>query len=70
MQRSRYTYRRPCRTEYNPDHYSRDHIKQPYDRDYNAYYNADYNDEYTADYNTEYNAEFVTKLHYRESNPD
>ena len=62
-------YRRPCRTKFNPDYYSRDHIKQPYGRDYNAYYNADYNDEYTADYNTEYNAEFVKKLYYREYYP-
>jgi hypothetical protein len=58
MPRSRYTYRRPCRTEYNPDYYSRDHIKQPYGREYNA------------DYNTEYNAEFVTKLYYREYYPE
>jgi hypothetical protein len=31
MSRSRYTYRRPCRTKYNPDYYS---------RDYNTEYNA------------------------------
>jgi len=54
MSRSRYTYRRPWRTEYNPDYYS---------RDYNARYNADYNAEYNADYNTEYNAISVSKLH-------
>jgi hypothetical protein len=27
VQRCRYTYRRPCRTDYNPDYYSRDQIK-------------------------------------------
>jgi hypothetical protein len=27
VQRCRYTYRRPCRAEYNPDYYSRDQIK-------------------------------------------
>jgi len=27
MWRRRYTYRRPCRTEYNPDYYSRDQMK-------------------------------------------
>jgi len=31
-------YRLPCRTEYNPDDYSRE-------------YNADYNDDYNTEYN-------------------
>jgi len=62
VQRCRYTYQQPCRTEYNPDYYSSDHIKQPNGRDYNADYNAEYN--------TEYNAEFVTKLYYRKYYPE
>jgi len=56
VQRCRYTYRRPCRTEYNPDYYSRDQIKCRMA-------------EYNADYNTEYNTKFVTKIHYREYYP-
>jgi len=77
MPRCRYTYRRPCCTEYNPDYYSRDQIKwrtadhnAEYNADYNAEYNADFNAEYNADYNAEYNAISVSKLYYREFNPE
>jgi len=49
MPRCRYTYR----TEYNPEYYSSDYIKQPYGRDYNALYTA----------------KFVTKLYYQDDYP-
>jgi hypothetical protein len=61
MPRCRYTYRRPCCTEYNPDYYSTDQIK---------WRTADHNAEYNADYNAEYNAISVSKLYYREYNPE
>ena len=60
VQRCRYTYRWPCRTEYNPDYYSRDQIKCRI-ADYNDNYNANYNANYNVTYNTEYKAKFVMK---------
>jgi len=52
IQRRRYIYRLPCRTESNAQYHA----------DYNAEYNADSN----ADYNTEFYAISVSMLYYRE----